>query len=275
MESSNPALKNLNRTLTSRQAPNAAHLQQMYDQPSYTPPTGYGPGYADASAQRPITMDDVVAKTATILGVAIIVGAITAYFQATSPALAQLSFGLVIPALIVGLILSLIIIFKRSTNPALILSYAAVEGVLLGAITGAFNVIYPGIALQAVVGTLGVFIGMIFVYKSGRIRVTPRFTKMVVGALVGVVALMVLNMLGSWLFDFNLGLRDGSPMAIIFSLVCIGIAAMSFMLDFDQIDKAVAAGVEQRYAWYFAFGLMVTLVWLYLEILRLLSYLRD
>jgi len=255
--SSNPAFRDIDKAIAAQSAPNAEYLQQMYDQPAYAGPQ---------TPARLLTLDDVVAKTAAVLGVAIIAGGLTAYFNA---------YSLMIPALVVGLVLSLIVIFKRSTNPALILSYAAAEGVLLGGLTGWFNQIYPGIAMQAIVGTLGVFGGMMFVYKTGAIRVTPKFTKMLVGALIGVVVLMVFNMLASWVFHFDTGLRSGGTLAIVFSVVCIGIAALSFLLDFDQIDKALKIGAPARYAWYFAFGLMVTLVWLYLEILRLLSYFRE
>lgn len=257
MESSNPAFKGIDKAVAARNAPSAAYLQQMYDQPAYTGPR---------APTRLMTLDDVVAKTATILGVAIVAGGITAYFKA---------YTLIIPALIVGLVLSMIVIFKRSTNPALILGYAIAEGVVLGGITGWFNSVYPGIALQAIVGTLGVFGGMLLVYKTGAIRVTPKFTKMLLGAMVGVLVLMVFNLLASLVFHFDTGLRDGGPLAIVFSIVCIVIAAMSFLMDFDQIDKALKIGAPANFAWYFAFGLMVTLVWLYLEILRLLSYMRN
>ena len=260
MPSSNPAFRDIDKKLAAEAVPNSEYLQQMYDQPAYVGPR---------TAPRLLTLDDVVAKTATVLGTAIVAGGLTAYFKA---------YSLIVPALIVGLVLSMIVIFKRSTNPALILSYAAAEGVLLGGISAWFESLgpqYKGIAMQAIVGTLGVFVGMLFVYKTGAIRVTPKFTKMLLGAMVGVIALMLFNMVAAWLFHFDTGLRSGGALAIVFSVVCIAIAALSFLLDFDQIDKALKIGAPQRYSWYFAFGLMVTLVWLYLEILRLLSYLRQ
>ncbi len=257
MPSSNPAFRGIDKVVAGQAAPNAEYLQQMYDQPAYAGPR---------APARLLTLDDVVAKTATVLGVAVIAGGLTAYFKA---------YTLMLPALIVGLVLSMIVIFKRSTNPALILSYAAAEGVVLGGLSGWFNTVYPGIALQAIVGTLGVFGGMLFVYKTGAIRVTPKFTKVLLGAMIGVVVLMLFNMVAAWLFHFDTGLRSGGGLAIVFSIVCIVIAAMSFLLDFDQIDKALKIGAPAKFAWYFAFGLMVTLVWLYLEILRLLSYFRE
>jgi len=171
-------------------------------------------------------------------------------------------------------VLSLVIIFKRMISPPLIIAYAAVEGVFLGAITGVFNQWYPGIAAQAIVGTLGVFGGMLVVYKTGAIRVTPRLTKMIIGGIIGVAVLMLFNLVMG-LFGVDVGLRSGGTMAIVFSIVCIALAAFSFLLDFDSIDKAIKEGAPANTSWYFAFGLMVTLVWLYLEILRLLSYMRN
>ena len=97
---------------------------------------------------------------------------------------------------------------------------------------------------------------------------------MIIGSMIGIVVLVLFNLVMS-LFGVNTGLRDGGPLAIVFSLVIIAVAAFSFLLDFDAIDKAIKAGVPAKTSWYFAFGLMVTLVWLYLEILRLLSYLRS
>ena len=131
---------------------------------------------------------------------------------------------------------------------------------------------------EAVLGTFGVFFGMLVVYKTGAIRVTPKFTRMVVAALFGVVALMLGNLVLA-MFGVGggtgLGLRSGGPLAIIFSLVCIGIAAFSFLIDFDAADQMIRAGAPEKAAWGIALGLTVTLVWLYLEILRLLSYFQN
>src|SRR5690606_14816672 len=169
---------------------------------------------------------------------------------------------------------SLVIIFKQMTSAPMTLAYSTAEGVFLGAITGVFEMIYPGIAMQAVLGTAAVFVVMLVVYKAGAVKVTPKFQKWMIGAIGGVAILMLLNLVMS-LFGVNIGLRDGSTLAIIFSIVCIGIAAFSFLLDFDMADQAIRQGVPAKFAWYVAFGLMTTLVWLYLEILRLLSYLQS
>jgi uncharacterized YccA/Bax inhibitor family protein len=241
---------------------------------------GGGAAYADSRAaraeygraganERPLTVDDVVIKTAITGGVALVAGILTAWSGL---------FGLALPAIIVGFVVSLIVIFKQSTNPFLVLLYSASMGVALGALTGALEFSgtnFQGIGFQAIVGTAGVFVGMLIVYKTGAVRVTPRFTKWLIGASIGVVVLMLANMVMSFFTIGGLGLRDGSPLAYLFSIVCIGVAAFSLMLDFDMADRAVKEGAPAKFAWYIAFGLMTTLVWLYIEILRLLSYLRQ
>jgi uncharacterized YccA/Bax inhibitor family protein len=252
--SSNPAFRNL--------------PQQGGGYATFGEPAGYGAPARPASG-RALTTDDVVVKTAITGGVALVAGVLTAWSGL---------YGLAWPAVIVGLILSLIIIFRQSTNPVLILLYAAAEGVALGAITGALEfsgTAFQGIGFQAIVGTVGVFVGMLVVYKTGAVKVTPKFTKWLIGASVGVLVLMLVNLLVGFFTTGGLGLRDGSPLAWVFSIVCIGVAAFTLLLDFDQADRAVKSGAPSKTAWYIAFGLMTTLVWLYLEILRLLSYVRG
>lgn len=231
---------------------------------------GGGPLPTAAADSRPLTVDDVVQKTALNAALAIAVGI----------ASAVLGVGVlgILGGVVVGLVLALIIIFKQSTNKFLVLGYSVAEGVALGSLTGVLEGAssrYAGIGFQAILGVLGVFIGMLVVYKTGAIRVTPRLTKMVIGAAIGVLVLMIANLLVGFFVDGGLGLRSGGPLAIIFSLVCIGIGAFMLLLDFDLADQAVKAGVPARFAWYLAFGFMTTLVWLYIEILRLLSYFRQ
>ncbi|MGB2719289.1 MAG: Bax inhibitor-1/YccA family protein, partial [Rhodococcus sp. (in: high G+C Gram-positive bacteria)] len=170
---------------------------------------------------------------------------------------------------------------RKMDNKFIVLAYAAAEGVFLGALslvfTGEMFGMSGGSALigQAILGTFGVFFGMLVVYKTGAIRVTPRLTRMIVGALIGVVVLMLGNLVASFFMDGGFGLRDGGPIAIIFSLVCIGIAAFSFLLDFDQADQLIRAQAPEKAAWGVALGLTITLVWLYVEILSLLSYCQN
>ncbi|GAA2970801.1 Bax inhibitor-1/YccA family protein [Actinokineospora diospyrosa] len=235
-------------------------------------PPGYG-GYnaPPATNDRPMTVDDVVTKTAATLGVALVVGIITAVLvlgRTISP------YPPMIIGLIAGLVLSLVVIFKRTPNPALVLAYSAAEGLFLGAITGIFESFAPGIAFQAILGTALVFITMLVVYKTGAVKVTPKLTKWIIGATAGAAGLMLVNLLLS-MFGVNLGIRDAGPLGIGISLLFIGIAAFNFLLDFDMADQMIRSGTPSKFAWYVAFGLMTTLVWLYLEILRLLYMLQS
>lgn len=289
MKSSNPVLGRLIDRSTGHAGFRRAPAPQPYGgqpyggqpyggQPGYPPPPGGSPlpappGYGPPATQR-MTIDDVVVRTVMLLGVVGLFGAGAWFLVPESSALTPL---ILFGSLGVGLVLGLIISFKGITNPPLILAYAAVEGVLVGIISRYFENLYSGIVLQAVAATFGVFFGMAALYKFRVIRATPTFAKWVMGALIGVLVLMAVNFLLA-IFGVNdgagLGLRDGGPLAIVFSLVCIGVAAMTFVLDFKAIDDGVQFGVEQRYAWYASFGILVGLIWLYLEILRLIGYAR-
>jgi uncharacterized YccA/Bax inhibitor family protein len=236
-------------------------------------PAGYATGYEATTVADRMTVDDVVMRAVGMLAVVGLTGSLSWLLLGGKNIAPMVLFG----AAGVGLILGLVISFARITNPALILTYAAVEGVFVGLISGLFESRYPGVVVQALVGTFGVFFGMAALYKFRVIRATPRFAKWVIGALIGVFSLMIVNFLAS-LFGVNggagLGLRDGGPLAIIFSIVCIGVAAMTFILDFAAIEDGVRYGADRRFAWYAAFGIVVGLIWLYLEILRLLTYMR-
>jgi uncharacterized YccA/Bax inhibitor family protein len=233
-------------------------------QDAYTAPSPYG----TTPDTRYMTMDDVVTKT----GLSFLVTVLAAAAVWAMPG--QAAWGLALPAVLIAFVLGLVIAFKQIASPVATLSYGALYGVALGAISEAFNDLFPGIVMQALIGTFGVFAGMLVVYKTGAVRVTPKFTRWMMAALIGVLVLMVANLVAGF-FGVNMGLRDGGPLAIGFSLVVIGVAAFSLLLDFDMADEAIRRGAPAKFAWYVAFGLLVTVVWLYLEILRLLSYLQD
>ncbi|MBM7369087.1 Bax inhibitor-1/YccA family protein [Gordonia hydrophobica] len=253
------------------QASMAATQQQYTDQ--------YTQGYTPQTGTRPLTIDDVVTKTAMTLGV-LVVFAAGAYFAISQNE--SLAMPLWLVGMLGGLGLVLVATFgRKQDNPGIVLAYAAFEGLFVGAISYVFgnfmvsNTSAGALIGQAVLGTLGVFLGMLVVYKVGAIRVTPRFTRMLMAGLVGVLVLMLGNLVIG-MFTGSAGiLRDGGPIAIIFSLVCIGLAAFSFLLDFDQADQLIRAGAPSKAAWGIALGLTVTLVWLYIEILRLLSYFNS
>jgi len=280
VKSSNPVLGRLMDRSAQHASFNRAPAQQPYGAPGgYSTPDAYGQspamssGYAPSTTDR-MTIDDVVVRTIGLLVVVGIAGA-AAWIALPRTGLSSMAlFG----AAGIGLILGLIISFRGITNPVPIVAYAAIQGVLVGLISRIYEDVYSGIVLQAVTATFGVFFGMAVLYKFRVIRATPTFTKWVIGALFGVVALMLVNFLLA-VFNVNdgtgLGLRSGGPLAIGFSLLCIGIAALTFILDFKAIEDGVNAGVERRFAWYASFGILVGLIWLYLEILRLIGFLRS
>ena len=241
---------------------------QQYGAPAYTDPYAAPSPYA-ATTTKYMTMDDVVTKTGLSFLVTVAAAA------ATWALPGQTGWGFALPAVLVAFVLGLVIAFKQIANPAATLAYGALYGVGLGAISEAFNTVYPGIVMQALIGTFGVFAGMLIVYKTGAIRVTPKFTRILLGAMIGILVLSLANFVAYFFMDDGLGLRDGGPLAIIFSLVIIGVAAFMLLVDFDMADEAIRRGAPAKFAWYVAFGLLVTVVWLYMEILRLLSYLRE
>lgn len=239
-------------------------------------PQGGVPGYGvdqapPREADRPITVDDVVMKTATTLGVALLTGIITAVLVLGG----QISpYPPLIGGFLVGLVVSLIVIFKQTPNAGLILTYSAAEGIALGAMTGIVEMFAEGVGLQALLGTALVFGVMLVVYRTGAVKVTPKLTKWIIAAAGGAFLLMLVNLVLS-LFGVNMGIRDAGPLGIVFSLVVIGIAAFMLLLDFDLADQMIRQGLPSKWAWYAAFGLMTTLVWLYVEILRLLWMLNS
>ena len=201
---------------------------------------GADPRYGGAlpTTSRPMTVDDVVIKTGITLAVLIATGVAT-YLSGL--------WGLALPAALIGFVLAMVVIFKRLVSPPLILAYAAVEGVFLGGISGVISRTVErltgssSLVLEAITGTVLVFAGMLVVYKTGAVRVTPRFTKWITGALIGVVGLMIVNLIANFFIPGGLHLRDGGPLAIVFSLVVIGIAAFSLLLDFDAADAVLGA----------------------------------
>ena len=237
------------------------------------------PDQQQTGVSRPLTIDDVVTKTGITLALLTAV-AVVSYF------LIGQNVSLAMPFLLVGslggIALLLVAIFgRKQDNPAIVLSYAACEGLVVGAFSFVVaNFMVSGISAgalisQAVVGTLGVFFGMLVVYKTGAIRVTPKFTRFLVAAGFGAVVLMLVNLVIGLFTDGAGPLRDGGPLAILFSLLMIGLAAFFFLADFDSADQAIRAGAPEKAAWGIALGLTVTLVWLYIEILRLLSYFNS
>lgn len=214
-----------------------------------------------------MTMDDVVVKTGVLLAIVVGVGAASWYLQ--------VPIGLALMAGLVGFALAMVNIFKKKVSVPLVMAYAVAQGVFLGAISASYEGSYQGIVVQAIVGTAAVFGAVLFGYKSGKLRATPKFAKVVTFGLVGLVAVMLLNLLAGIFTDGDpLGLNTG-PIGILFTLALITFGALTFVLDFDQADRMIAAGVPEQEAWRVGFGLIVGLIFLYLNMLRLLSMLQG
>ncbi|MEV7678256.1 Bax inhibitor-1/YccA family protein [Streptomyces sp. NPDC088341] len=237
---------------------------------------GYGAGPQAPARTDVMTIDDVVTRTAMTLGTVILTAVLSWVLLPVDEANIGRSYGIAIGAALVALVLSLIQSFKRRPTPALILAYAAFEGVFLGVISSAVSTyIAPGVVIQAVMGTMAVFAGVLFAYKMRWIRVTRRFYGFVMAAAMGFVLLMVANMLFSVFGGGDgLGLRSGG-LGIIFGIVGIVLGACFLALDFKQVEDGVAYGAPREESWLAAFGLTLTLVWIYLEMLRLLSILQG
>ncbi|WP_199849708.1 Bax inhibitor-1/YccA family protein [Blastococcus sp. Marseille-P5729] len=267
---------------TPGQAPAYGQGMPGYPQPGYPQP-GF-PGQPPVrSASSYLDMNDIVTKTAISIVTVIVAGIATWLLLGPSEAEVYNEGGaaysglmtVAVIAALVGFVLGLVNSFKRTPSAPLVLAYCIAEGVFLGGITGMFEQFYPGIAVQAVMGTIGVFIGMLIVYRTGAIRVTPKFQRWLAAAVMGAVVLMLFNLV-YWAITGNVTiLRDGGPVAIGFSLLMIGIAAFTLLSDFDLAEQAIRRGAPKVFAWGIAFGLVVSLVWLYIEILRLLSYFRE
>ncbi|WP_217164615.1 Bax inhibitor-1/YccA family protein [Streptomyces sp. AC512_CC834] len=236
----------------------------------------YGaPPQAPATTGR-MTMDDVVIRTASTLGVLVVTAALAWALLPVDDANISRSYGIGIGAALIGMVLALVQSFKRKPTPALILSYAAFEGVFLGVVSSVVdNRIADGAAMQAVIGTMAVFAGVLIAYKAGWIRVNRRFYGFVMAAALGFVFLMMVNLLFAVFGGGDgLGFRSGA-LGIVFGIVGIILGACFLALDFKQVEDGLAYGAPREEAWFAAFGLTLTLVWIYLEFLRLIAILNS
>ena len=225
-----------------------------------------------------MTLNGTVNKTGLLL-VITLVGAMYSWSQAAT-SLASGDAGLLMPlalgGAIGGFIVALVTIFKKAWSPVTAPLYAGLEGLFLGAISAIFEMRYPGIVMQAVGLTFGTLAALLLAYRSGLIRATENFKLGVVAATGGIALLYLVN-IGMRLFGFEgMGfIHEGSTIGILFSVGVVIVAALNLVLDFDFIENGVEQRAPKYMEWYAAFSLLVTLVWLYLEILRLLSKLQS
>lgn len=220
---------------------------------------------AGAEQTQRATREDVVMKTLIMLGVVVALGAV----GWTVPVLA-------FPGMVIGLVLGLVNVFKKKVSPALVLLYAAAEGLFLGGVSSLFEARFPGIVVMAVVATLVVFFGMLGLYARAGLRIGRKL-----GAILGIAMLAYLVFI---LGDVVLGIFTGTsmrdvtipgtsiPFGVVIGLLAVVMASLCLVSDFQNTEAALEAGVPEKESWRLAFGLVVTLVWLYVEILRLISY---
>ncbi|MFG3349090.1 Bax inhibitor-1/YccA family protein [Streptomyces sp. NPDC048018] len=223
-----------------------------------------------------MTIDDVVSRTAMTLGTVVLTAVLAWLLLPVDPANLGKSYGIGIGAGLVALVLSLVQSFKRKPSPALILGYAAFEGVFLGVISAAVSTyVADGVVPQAVLGTMAVFAGVLIAYKMRWIRVTRRFYGFVMAAAIGFVLLMAVNLLFAVFGGGDgLGFRSGG-LGILFGVIGIILGACFLALDFKQVEDGITYGAPREESWLAAFGLTMTLVWIYMEFLRLLSILQG
>ena len=248
-----------------------AGLEAQYQAPSAT----------NADMRR-MTYDDVIIRTAGMFAIILALGALSwSLVTSTDESTAGLGVIAMLVGVIGGLVLGLVNAFKREPSPALILAYAAFEGLFLGSISGFMEARYEGIVVQAVLATLATFGVMLAAYSYGGFRVQGRFRRVVVVATLGYGVFCLINLGlsmtgvvgGAW------GLRSmtvmGIPLGVPLGILGVILASLFLSIDFESIENGVRNGLPQRYAWAASFGLVVTIVWLYVEFLRLLSYFRD
>ncbi|MDE1921135.1 MAG: Bax inhibitor-1/YccA family protein [Candidatus Omnitrophica bacterium] len=218
-----------------------------------------------------MTIQGTVNKTLILLAI-LIAGAMWTWSQASNPASAGMLGIVFFVSMIGGFILAIATSFKPTWSPVTAPIYAACEGLLLGVLSAYFEARYPGIVMQAVGLTFAVAFAMLMGYKSGWLQATPALRKGLMIAMGGLMIFYVVVWIASMFGIHPPGfINGGGPLGIAFSLFVVGIASMSLILDFDMIESAAREGVAQYMEWYGAFALMVTLIWLYMEILRLLS----
>ena len=252
---------------------------QQYGQPQYGQQAQYGQPYGEADygvaaptysepipAGEHLTMNDVMVKTGINLGL-VAVGAAVAW---NAPVLMLLG-------LVGGLVLGLVNSFKKKVSPVLVMTYALMEGLLLGGLSAVVDMRYPGVAIQAVLATLVVAGTTLALFANGKLRATPKLNKIFMIGAIGYMAYGFISILGAGIFgsslnSFSIG---GIPLGLVVGLFAVALATYSLLLDFTTTSEAVEAGLPERESWRLAFGLTASLVWLYVEILRVLMYLAS
>jgi uncharacterized YccA/Bax inhibitor family protein len=234
-----------------------------------------GPRLGELANAGPMTLSGTVNKTGILLLCAVATAAWTWRLFVQSHQVADIMTYL-LAGTIGGFLCAMVTIFKQQWSPVTAPIYALLEGLALGGLSAVFDLRYPGIAFEAVGLTFGTLFVLLLLYSSGLIKVTQKLRMGIVAATGGVMVFYLAEMLlGFFHVNYFNSANNSSPLSIGFSLVVVAIASLNLVLDFDFIEQGVASGAPKYMEWYGAFGIMVTLVWLYLEMLRLLSKVRS
>lgn len=264
MQSSNPVFS---RVVNPRRGYAAMGSSDVTVIPTQTVEEIYSAPAASSLRTGRMTIDDVVTRSGMLFAILVATGGAAWYLNLGTPVL----FVGMLGAFALGMVNT----FSKRIRPPLVIAYAALEGLALGVLSHVYETVYPGIVSQALLGTVAAFTGVLIMYKSGRVRVTPKFTRVMMGAIVGYMILGVGSMIASFAgVGQGYGFYGVHGLGLLLAVGGVALASFFLILDFDQVDKMIKAGVPHEESWRAGFGLMVTVVWLYLEILRLISILR-
>ncbi len=222
---------------------------------------------------EPMSINGAINATG-FLGVVLLLSAVFSWTRFTA-GYTDMAMMLTKGGAIAGFVLAMIIVFAARTNKYLISAYAACEGLVLGGISAVFEASIPGIVAQAVAGTFAALFAMLILYKANVIRCTEKFRSVIIIATASIAVVYLIDLIGGF-FGYHVPLiNSSSAMGIAVTAIVVVIAALNLIIDFDFIERGAQSMLPKEYEWYGAFGLMITLVWLYLEILRLLAKLND
>ncbi len=222
---------------------------------------------------EPMTINGSISKSFILFGVLVAAAAYTWFLMASG--YTDMASMLAIGGAIVGFILAMVIIFTRKAMAVLTPLYAICEGFFVGGISAMFEASYTGIVFQAVTATFAAVFSMLALYRTGLIKATEKFRSVILISTLSIAVIYLIQIIASF---FGRGIPQiftSSNLGIVFSLFVVAIAALNLILDFDFIERGAEAMLEKQYEWYGAFGLMVTVVWLYIELLKLLAKLND
>jgi uncharacterized YccA/Bax inhibitor family protein len=241
-----------------------------------TDPSQWGTGTPGQVDQGRMTVDSVVQKTAISVALVFVAAFATWWYIGDVTDNADLGQVGLLAMLGAGgaFLLSLVNSFKRIISPALVMAFALAEGVALGAISALFEAQYPGIVMSAVLGTFAAFVGTLAAYKFLNIKVGDKFRRGVIAGMFGMVGLGLLSLVLS-LFGIQSPLYGNGPIGFLFALAGLVLGVFMLILDFDFVENGVAAGLPERESWRAAFGLTVSLVWIYTNLLRILAIMRG